>query len=104
MRMIIRKLLLWLLDKTQSNAKVPFGGYFTTGIDLNGQAPIQFIWNNSFINNLRNYGYDCSNERETVELFYLVTRQTHFKNEDVEQPVNSEAHPNLSDDKNYLRT
>ncbi len=99
----IRKLLLWLLDKTQQRSKEPFGAYFTTGIH-GGQAPIQFIWNKAFVDNLRTYGYDCETEEETVELFYIATLPTPQQYADADEAVNSEDHPRLSNDGNYFRT
>lgn len=102
--MKLRRVLLWLLDKTQQGAKEPFGGYFTTGIQLDGQAPIQFIWNSAFIENLRQYGYVCETEAETVELFYVATRPTSMLNEESNESINSEEHPMLSTDGNIIRT
>jgi len=102
MRMTLRKILLWLLDKSQRGSKVPFGGYFTTGIAADGQAPIQFVWNRAFIENIRAAGYSCETEEEMVELFYVAVRPT--PQYDVEEePVNSEEHPMLSNDGNYFR-
>jgi hypothetical protein len=106
MRKFVRKLLLWLLDKTQQKAKEPFGAYFTVGIQPNGQAPIQFMWNSAFIQNLEQYGYQCATEEETIELFYVATRPTNslIKEPEVQQAINSDAHPMLSDPSNIIRT
>lgn len=101
-RTTIRKILIWLLDKSQQHNKEPFGCYFTSGIH-NGQAPIQFVWNKAFIDNLRMAGYECETEEETVELFYVATRPTPQQYEDLEESVNSDDHPRLSNDANYLR-
>jgi hypothetical protein len=101
----MRKLLLWLLDKTQQKSKEPFGGYFTTGIQPNGQAPIQFIWNSAFIENLERYGYQCDTEEETIELFYVATRPTNslIKELETQPAINSVEHPTLSDPSNIIR-
>ncbi len=102
MRLWLRKVLLWMLDKTQAKSEVPFGAYFTTGIQ-DGQAPIQFMWNKAFIENLRKYGYGCETEEETIELFYVATRPTPQQYEDEEESIDSENHPRLSNDANILR-
>lgn len=102
MRKMIRKFLLWLLDKSQQKSKEPFGAYFTSGIK-DGQAPIQFIWNKAFIDNIREAGYACETEEETVEMFYIAMRPTPIQYDDEEDVINSEEHPLLSNDKNYLR-
>jgi hypothetical protein len=102
MRNWLRKFLIWLLDKTQAGNSEPFGCYFTSGIQ-NGQAPIQFVWNKAFVENLRAFGYDCETEEETVELFYIATRPTPQQYDDPEEVVNSEDHPLLSNDTHSLR-
>lgn len=105
---MIKKLLLWLLDKTQQNAKAPFAAYFTTGVNPDGQAPIQFMWNKAFIKNINQFGYQCATEEETIELFYVATRPTRITEEleegMSERGVVSENHPQLSDDSHILRT
>ena len=101
-RSTIRKLLLWLLDKTQQKSKEPFGAYFTSGITEDGQAPIQFIWNKAFVENIRKYGYETETEEETVELFYLATRPAQYV--PGEDPVQSEEHPRLSNDAHTFRS
>lgn len=104
MRSKIRKLLLWLLDKSQQNSKEPFAAYFTTGIDFETQrTPIEFMWNKAFIDNLNQYGYACDTEEETIELFFVATRPTPVQMDGPEDSVNSESHPRLSESNNFLK-
>ena len=103
-RKSLRKLLLWLLDKTQQGGKEPFSLYYTSGIDASGQAPIQFIWNKAFVENIRRFGYECETEEETIELFYLATRPVSLAQAAQEdEEIVSEEHPRLSNDTHHLK-
>lgn len=106
MRKLLKKILLWMLDKTQQGSKEPFGAYFTTGIGMDGQAPIQFMWNKAFIQNINQFGYHCATEEETIELFYVATRPTAITEEieaNAKEGIHSENHPQLTDDGNVLK-
>lgn len=80
-------------------SKKPWARFTFNGLIEEGIVPIEFDYNESFINHLREIGFSGLNEEELVRYFLISLIMPKV----MEDEIKSDAHPNLTEEMNELR-
>jgi hypothetical protein len=97
---MIVKFLEWLIDLLTSRSKKPRLRLVINGIQEDGLVRFDSNWNKALIKNLNVNGFYAENEEETIQDFLLGSL---IYPKELEDEVNSEAHPNLSSAENNFK-
>lgn len=75
-------------------------------VDFNGEhgVKVEFTWNSAFITKIRELGFHAETEDDSVQLFFYASSMRPTTLDDVDEPVQSTAHPQLTSDGNRLQT
>lgn len=94
------RFLNWLIEKLHSRSKKPWLRLVINGIQEDGLIRFDSSWNKAFIKNINANGFYAENEEETIQNFIFSSL---IYPKDLEDEVNSEAHPNLSSAENNFK-
>lgn len=73
------------------------------GFEDDGRIKVQFSWNKAFIKKLNDLGFTAETEEDSVQLFFYTSQMRPTEIGAGDDPVQSVAHPQLSDQQNVLR-
>ena len=93
-----RSLLIAIKEFFVRKSSTPWAAIEFNGIQ-NGSVGFSMSWNDAFINNLDSAGFTGLNQEETVQNFFLYIANMQA----VQDVVNPESMPNLSNEANTLR-
>jgi len=97
------KIKKWLGDISHKYSKTPWFQFETSGIDKDGGVAMDLSWNPAFISHLREVGFLGTDEQDMVRQFMLAITLPPELMDIGDEPVQSEAHPQLTSDNNYLK-
>lgn len=79
--------------------KTPWARFTFKGIVEDGIVPIEFDYNDAFIKQLRDIGFEGINEDEIVQQFMISLVMPKAVEDDI---INSSSHPTLTSEMNAL--
>ncbi len=88
----------------QEGLETPWATFEVAGFEEDGRVKVMFNWNDAFIQKIHALGFQSETEEDSVQLFFYAAqlRPTQFSEGDTS--VQSEEHPQLSQQQNVLRT
>lgn len=81
-----------MYDKARGLEDEPWAMFEIQGFNDDGQIKVHFNWNKSFIDSIRQMGYNEETEEEMVQMFFFVTKMAPTG---LAEQVNPEGHPSL---------
>lgn len=83
----------------------PWAAFEVVGFEEDGRVKVNFAWNQKFITKIKALGFDAETDEDRVQLFFFASsmRPTSLNADPGDDPVQSEAHPQLSAINNELR-
>lgn len=98
-----RSILITIKEWLAQRSSKPWACFETTGPDKDGRVAFTISSNKAFIKNLQNLGMAGTTDEETVQLFFLQTRMIPEDLMPIEDAINPEAMPNLTNEANQFR-
>lgn len=108
----IKNLFSSKVDNTQARAvyieqresqESPWACFEVVGFEKDGRIKVEFNWNQPFIQKLNTLGFQAESEEDTVQLFFYTSQMKPTSLGDSEdESVQSESHPNLSNNSNRM--
>lgn len=102
--MKLRNLLAKWLDRIDSKSETPRASFTINGFEDQGRVKVEFNWNDAFIKKVRGLGFDAETDDDVVQLFFYTAMMRPTELSEGEAPVASDAHPQLSNQRNVLIT
>ena len=93
-----RSKLVALKEKLESGSKTPWAAIEFNGVQ-EGAVAFSMSWNKAFMKNLEEAGFQGINPEETIQNFFLFMANMNA----VQDVVNPEGMPTLSNDANMLK-
>ena len=85
-------ILRGMYDKARGMEDEPWAMFEIQGFNDDGQIKVHFNWNSSFIDSIRQMGYNEETEEEMVQMFFFVTKMAPTG---LAEQVNPAGHPSL---------
>jgi hypothetical protein len=96
----IRKLFL----RQQEKSKTPWAMFEVAEFTENGQAKVNFSWNDAFLDQIQKHGFHAETPEDTVQLFFYASKMSPAELAGGDDPVQPGELPALSGRANSLRT
>ena len=84
----------------------PWASFEVNGFEDDGRVKVDFTWNQAFVKKIKALGFEAETDQDCVQLFFFASslRPTTMADSASDDPVQSTAHPQLSEIHNELRT
>jgi hypothetical protein len=90
------------IDQRESQES-PWACFEVVGFEKDGRIKVEFNWNPAFIQKLNALGFQAESEEDTVQLFFYTSQMKPTSLGDSEdESVQSDSHPNLSNNSNRM--
>jgi hypothetical protein len=95
---MFEKLIRKLFTSQQEKSKEPWASFEISNVDKSGRAQVSFAWNQAFLTYIHAQGVQAETDEESVQLFFMMARMSPEEQAMLggDEPVQSAAHPNLS--------
>jgi len=88
----------------QEAIQTPWATFEIAGFEVDGRVKVMFNWNNAFIQKIQDLGFQAETEEDSVQLFFYAAQLKPTELTGGDDPVQSNAHPQLSGQQNMLMT
>jgi hypothetical protein len=82
----------------------PWAVFEVMGFADDGRIKVSFNWNPAFVSKIHELGFQAETEEDSVQLFFYASQMKPTELTGGDDAVQSDTHPQLTDQQNRLRT